>query len=360
MKRKVVSVLLVLLFVIGAAGCAKKESTPSAGNNDITSDTQNSGTENETQGDSTGSETEPVKVRLAIDTAAGGSFQIRVAKKEGYFEKYGIDAEISNFAYGIDTVNALLVEQSDTALAADYALVNSLGKGDLVVVSALTRTNDKSAERTLLFVKDGINSPADLKGKKLGVQKGTVYEYVWAKYLEKNNIDESEIQYVPFSTPDEAIVSLQKGDMDAVWMGGALASKFKDLEGVNTLGNVLDSGVNISGYLLLDRSFVEQNPDAVASVIKAINDGINYIPGHEAETAKVAFEELKLPEESVLEDLKYTNFALGFSQEDFNHLEDIKVWSEEHGILTDQYDLKDKINTTPLEKSFPELLTYKP
>lgn len=349
MKKHLLFVILILLFAFGAMGCGSN--TPPAAEN--TTEAENAGLkENPSE--------EPVKVRMAIDTAAGGSFQIRVAKNKGYFEKYGIDAELSNFAYGIDTVNALLVNQSDTALAADYALVNSLGKGDMVVVSSLTRTNEKSAEKTLLFVQNEINSSEDLVGKKLGVQKGTVYEYVWAKYLEKNNIDIEDITYVPFSTPDEAIVSLQNGDMDAVWIGGALTSKFKELEGVKSLGNVLDAGVNISAYLLIDKSFAQQNPETVASVIKAINDGIDYIPGHEEETAKIAFQELKLPEESVLDDLKYTNYDLGFSQEDYDHLQDIKTWSEEHGILTDSYELKDKIYTRPLENSFPDRLTYTP
>ncbi|MEY8352672.1 ABC transporter substrate-binding protein [Lachnospiraceae bacterium 54-53] len=327
MKKQLLSMILVSLFAILITGCASDQ-PQTEGNTAQTAKAETGESKN----------SQPVKVRLAIDTAAGGSFQIRVAKKKGYFEAYGIDAEISNFAYGIDTVNALLVDQSDTALAADYALVNSLGKGNMAVVSSLTRTNEKSAQKTLLFVRDTISSSGDLKGKKLGVQKGTVYEYVWAKYLEKNSIDPGEITYVPFSTPDEAIVSLQNGDMDAVWIGGALATKFSELEGIKTLGNVLDSGVNISAYLLLDRTFAEQNPDVAAAIIKAINDGINYIPGHEEETAKIAFQELKLPEESVLEDLQYTNYDLGFTQEDYDHLQDIKNWSEEHGILTDSYE----------------------
>ncbi|MGR5961601.1 hypothetical protein ACT7DN_04805 [Bacillus paranthracis] len=56
-------------------------------------------------------------VKMAIDTAAGGSFQFRVAEKQGYFEKNSIKAQLSNFAYGIDTVNAVLTEQADTGLA---------------------------------------------------------------------------------------------------------------------------------------------------------------------------------------------------------------------------------------------------
>ncbi len=230
----------------------------------------------------------------------------------------------------------------------------------MTVVSALTRTNEKSAAKTLLFVRDNINKPEDFKGKKLGVAKGTVYEYVWAKYLEKNHIDEKEVKYVPYSTPDEAFVSLQKGDMDAVWIGGALIDKFKTIKGVKSLIDVSGSGVNISSYLLLDSSFVKNNPDAVSSVLKALDEGIRYIPDHKEETAEVAFKELKLPKDRVLEDLQSTNYTLGFTQEDFDHLQDVKQWVENKGILKDKYELKDKINIDPLKKALPETATYKP
>ncbi|SDI01497.1 ABC transporter substrate-binding protein [Paenibacillus naphthalenovorans] len=330
----------------------------------LTAACSTSTTENNATGAQTGAagakQTTPVKVRLAIDTAAGGSFQFRIAKEKGFFQKHGIEPEISNFAYGIDTVNALLISQADTALAADYALVNSLGKGDMTVVSALTRTNEQSAAKTLLFARDHINTPEDFKGKKLGVAKGTVYEYVWAKYLEKNNIDEKEVTYVPYSTPDEAIVSLQKGDMDAVWIGGALVDKFKAIKGVKALIDVSGSGVNISSYLLVDTAFVKNNPDAVSSVLKALDEGIRYIPDHKEETAEVAFKELKLPKDRVLEDLQSTNYTLGFTQEDYLHLQDVKKWVESKGILKDKYELKDKINIEPLKKALPETVSYEP
>ncbi len=337
MKRNLLSLWLILLVLATAGGPGFQSAAAAKANSPV-----------------------PLKLRLAIDTAAGGSFQFRIAKDKGFFAKYGIDAETLNFAYGIDTVNALLVGQADTALAADYALVNSLGKGDMTVVSALTRTNKKSGARTILFARDDIKKAQDLKGKKLGVQKGTVYEYVWAKYLEKNHIAGSEIKYVAFSTLDAAIVSLQRGDMDAVWIGGAMTAKFQNLKGVKALATVQDSGVNISSYLLLESAFVEKNSDTVASILKALDEGIRYIARHPQETADLAFKELKLPKDSVLTELDYTNYALGFSQEDFDHLQDVKRWVEDHGILKDKYELKDKINVKPLEKSFPGRLTYAP
>jgi ABC-type nitrate/sulfonate/bicarbonate transport system substrate-binding protein len=168
------------------------------------------------------------------------------------------------------------------------------------------------------------------------------------------------VKYVPYSTPDEAIVSLQKGDMDAVWIGGALVEKFKAVKGVKPFTNISGADVNISSYLLLNSSFVKNNPDAVSSVLKALNEGIRYIPDHREETAELAFKELKLPKDSVLEDLKSTNYVLGFTQDDFNHLQDMKQWVESKGILKDKYELKDKINIEPLKKALPETVTYKP
>ena len=42
-------------------------------------------------------------IRAAIDTAAGGSFQIRAAAHNSYFADRKLNVELSNFAYGIDT-----------------------------------------------------------------------------------------------------------------------------------------------------------------------------------------------------------------------------------------------------------------
>jgi sulfonate transport system substrate-binding protein len=338
MKKIMLSVLsILLLFSLIITGC--------------------SSTTKSSTSDSGGKATEVSTVRLAIDTAAGGSFQFRAAEKQGYFDEQGVNAELSNFAYGIDTVNAILTEQADTGLAADYALLNSLGKGDMVVVSTLTRGHERSLKDNQLLVRGDIKSPEDLKGKKLGVPKGTVTEYIWAKYLEANQISEEDITYVPYSTPDEAIVGVKKGDIDAVWSSGALKDKFKSIEGVTQLDDLESAGVTIDSYLLAKRSFVEEHPEAVESVLKALSQGIEYVGNHQKETAQIAFEQLKVPEEDALKDIERQNYVLGFSEEDVKHLEDMKEWLEEKGILKESYNLKDKLSLEPLKNAFPDLVT---
>src|SRR3954470_8840952 len=315
-----------------------------------------SSSSSESSGGTEGSETIPV--RMAIDTAAGGSFQFRAAEKHGYFEKYGVEAQISNFSMGVDTINAVLTKQADTGIAADYVAINSVAKGDLVIIGTLTRANEKSSKEQQLLVKGNIKTPSDLKGKKIGVNKGTVNEYVWSQYLKKNQIKETDIEYVPFSTPDEAIVGMQKGDIEAVWAGGSLLEKYKAIEGVHQLDDLLGAGVSIDSYLLADRSFVEQNPQAIENTLKALNEGIQYVKSNKEDTAKLAFEQLKIPAEDALKDIERQNYVLGFTKEDAAHLEEMKKWIEEKGLLKESFDLKDKLLLDPLKNVLRESVTY--
>lgn len=300
----------------------------------------------------------PVKIRFGLDTAAGGSLQFRQAQEQGFFKNHAVDAEISNFAYGIDTINALLVQRTDTAMAADYALLNSLGKGDMKIVSTLTRATEASSKTTVLLVKGNITKPEELKGKKLGVARGTVYEYVWAKFLEKLKIDEKDVKMVYYSTPDEAIVALTKGEMDAVWSGGALLEKFLKVDGVKNLGDLNQTDVKISSFQVVDAGYLKNNGKTVANYLKAVKEGIDYIPSHKEQTADLAFREIKLPKDGVLKDLETQNYVLGFTKEDYEHLQNMKTWLEQKGILKDKYELKDKIEVDALKAAFPELVTY--
>lgn len=131
------------------------------------------------------------------------------------------------FPFGIDTINAFLVDRVETALAADYALVNALVRGDVLVVSVLIPSTEGARGNFVLFVRTNIQKPGDLIGKKLGVPKGTVLEYVWTRYFEKNGVDPSMVTFVAYSSPDEAAAGIKRGDIDALWQLGALVEKFK-------------------------------------------------------------------------------------------------------------------------------------
>ena len=310
---------------------------------------------------SAGASSNGTTIRAAIDTAAGGSFQIRAAKANDYFADSGLDVKLSNFAYGIDTVNALLTQQADTGLAADYALLNSLNKGDFVVVSSLTGSdaNFNSVSLTEILAVKGIEKPEDIKGKKIGVAKGTVSEYHWAKYLEHYGISEDDIKFVPYSTPDEAIVGVKKGDMDVVLGSGALLEKFKKIEGVHEIDRLSSvPDLRVASFLIVDRKFAEANTDVIAKLIEGIAKGIDFVKENPEGTADIAYDELKIAKEDVLRDLERQNFTLGFTQQDFEHLTTMKQYLLDRGILKEDYDLAAKLYLEPAKKAVPDRVTY--
>lgn len=337
---KKIALLIAVLITAVTAGCSINGNKATSGTNAGSSSSQ------------------LVQVKFGLDTAAGGSPEARMAKEKGIFQKYGIDAELSDFPYGIDTINALLINRTDTGLAADYALLNSLGKGDMVVVSTLTRGTDTSAKNNVLFVKGNINSGQDLVGKRLGVPRGTVWEYIWAKYLEKQNINPSQVKYIYYSSPDEAIVAMQKNEMDAVWASGALIDKIKILDGVKQLADCTAAGVYTKSFLVMQRSFVDNNPEVVGNILKALDESTKYVASHQDEAAELLYNKIKLPKDGVLSDLKASDHVIGFSQDDFDVLNQMKTWLTEKGILKENYDLKDKIDLEPLKKVLPDSVTY--
>ena len=92
--------------------------------------------------------------------------------------------------------------------------------------------------------------------------------------------------------------------------------------------------------------------------MKALNEGINYVKNNKEDTAKLAFEQLKVPEEDALKDIKRQNYVLGFTKEDAEHLEEMKRSIEGKGLIKESFHLKDKLELGPLKKAFPETVTY--
>jgi len=318
------------------------------------------GEEKNSTNKSNGKSTE--KVRIGLDTAAGGNLQIRAGIKNGYFSEKGIQVESSNFPYGIDTINALLTQQTDVGSAADYALLNSLNKGDFVVVTSLTGSSKEinSLDFSEILATKGIESPKDLKGKNIGVAQGTVYEYHWSRYLEHIGVSEKDVNFVPYSTPDEAIVGVKKGDIDAIIASGALLEKFKSIDGVHQIDKLSSvPDLNVSSYLVVDRKFAEENKELIAQFILGIKEGIEFVKGNPEETANIAYDELKIAKEDTLRDLKRQNYTLGFSQEDYEHLKAMKQYLIDKGILKEDYDLDSKLFLEPARQVIPELVTYK-
>ncbi|MNM21312.1 putative aliphatic sulfonates-binding protein precursor [compost metagenome] len=323
------SVLLLAALAVGLAGCG----------------------EDSAKSDEAAAAAPLQKVRIGADSSIF-SVQFRVAKEQGLFEKHGIDAEITTFSFGIDTLNAVLTDRVDVGEAMDYAALSALSKGDLKILSLFSSPEPTSTE---LFARDGISGPEGLIGKKLGVQKGTVNEYIWGKYFETFHIDKKKVTLVPLQSTAEILAAYDRGDIQAAWFGTAFFDKAAKVEGSKPLNDLSAIQVRTKGFLVAKADLVKDKPDISAELNKALAEASDYITAHPEETAKLAFKEIKIPEESALKEIKgQWEFDVRFKQADLDYLNKVKAWSVENGYIEPDYKLEDKLSLDGLRQAFPD------
>lgn len=133
------------------------------------------------------------------------------------------------------------------------------------------------------------NSPyktiAELKGKRIALNKGSNVHYLLLKLLEKNGLKLADIQAI-YLPPADARAAFEKGAVDAwvIW-DPFLAAAEKQL-GARTIANGSNLVSNYQFYLA-DRTFATQNPKIVQTVINELNSTSQWAQHNRNEAAKV-------------------------------------------------------------------------
>ncbi|MHC1681962.1 MAG: ABC transporter substrate-binding protein [Clostridiaceae bacterium] len=332
-SKRLVSILAVLLsFSLVATGCGKKE---------------------ESKTDSSSSD-KKISVKIGADSSTF-SIQYYVAKEKGFFEKNGIDAEITTYSYGIDTLNAALTGQVDIGIAADFAALSRLNSGDLKILS-FTQTG--KADSTKLVARDGISSAQELKGKSIGQQKATVNEYAWAKYLDKVGLKQDDVVKQGLSSTAELLAAFERGDVKAAFFGGSFLDKALKVDGAKVIGSYGEIPFAYKGFAVAKDSLLKDQPEAAERVLKALEEATEWIKANNEEAGEIAFKTYKIPKESVVRELKDLTLDIRLSQEDVDQLKDVYDYATKNNLFKADYNLKDKIVSDPLKKISPDKVTF--
>ncbi len=100
---------------------------------------------------------------------------IAIAQQKGFFKDQGLEVKTVSFASGKEALNAMLANDAQIAEVAETPLV-FLGFTDQSV-QIFTNVTKGYNNKILARKNKGINSPSDLKGKKIAAPKGTSAEF---------------------------------------------------------------------------------------------------------------------------------------------------------------------------------------
>ena len=138
----------------------------------------------------------------------------------------------------------------------------------------------------LVVQKDSnIQSVADLKGKRVALNKGSNVHYLLLKVLEANHLQLSDIEVV-YLPPSDARAAFERGAVDAwvIWDPFLAAAEHQIGARALVTGENL---VSNHQFYLADRQFAQDNPEILNTVVKTLNTTTQWVKDHQTDAAKL-------------------------------------------------------------------------
>ena len=153
--------------------------------------------------------------RVTIATGVDPSFAAYyVAKEGGFFERNGLDVTVNTGPSGSAMIAFLIGNQIASAYGAEQAGVSANVRDPNVVAVA----EGVALLRWISVLGRGIRTMEELKGKRVGVARGTGSETFWLSVVAKLNLNPADYTIVNVEAP-EMVAALERGNIDAfaVW-----------------------------------------------------------------------------------------------------------------------------------------------
>jgi ABC-type nitrate/sulfonate/bicarbonate transport system substrate-binding protein len=214
---------------------------------------------------------QPQKILINFPTRSGASWPLFIAKEGGYYQKYGLDANLvfANHPAGVAMV--ISGEAQMTSYSLESAMQATAGDSSLVMVG-----NSLSKAVFALVASKGFNNAKELKGKRIAVSQigDPPYNYGIA-LLRKFGLSSRDVQWVPIGTDvNGRVAALESGRVDATLLTAPAYFKL-EAAGYKTLANLTDyDDIFASTMYLMKRSTIAANPKLPELLIKAHAEAI--------------------------------------------------------------------------------------
>lgn len=213
---------------------------------------------------------------------------------EQKLEPLGYTVTWSEFAAGPQMLEALNAGALDIAQTGEAPPIFAQAAGPRLAYLAFEPPAPKG-EAILVHGDSAISSVADLKGKKIALNKGSNVHYLLVKALESAGLAYEDVETV-FLPPADARPAFETKAVDAWAIWDPFLASAESALGAKVLTNAEGLAPNYQFYLG-DRSFLEANADAAKELIAAIAEVGTWITGNPDAAAAELSPSTGIPEE---------------------------------------------------------------
>lgn len=288
-------------------------------------------------------------VRYATDGYGLGAIVI-VAAEKGFFEKQGIDPVIQTYAFGVDTVDAVLTGNADFGVIIDLPLLTRFSAGKLISPAVIGSPKPGYHK---LYASAGIKGPADFKGKTFGVATATAQEFLTREYLTQIGLDpDKDVKIVGSNDLFSIVGAMKAGNIDAAWVWGDGADPIKADKKFSFVADDSVVSQGTSAMLVTSKTFDSSKNEVVVKTLISLNEAADFIANHSEEAAALVSKKVGADPALVKAAIEDNRYMLNFAAQPVATLRAKYDFLVKAGKIT-PYDFKAQFDTKALLIAVP-------
>ncbi|MSP40451.1 MAG: ABC transporter substrate-binding protein [Deltaproteobacteria bacterium] len=232
------------------------------------------------------------KIRMGLSSVSALHTATWVAEERGLFRKHNIDAEVIVTGQG-GTVGIAALMANDVQMlssAGDLLAAAALRGGEAVMLAGVV---NKGLQRILTVPE--IKTPADLKGKRVGVTRiGAVSHVVLQMMMQRWKMNPADVQVMQVGSSPDMLISLDKKGIDAAVL--TIPSMFvAEDRGYRVLIDMAETDIFYLHTMIgSTRAYVKNNRDKVSRFLKGYLEGIAFVKQNRKESIEIVKKKLRI------------------------------------------------------------------
>ena len=253
-----------------------------------------------------------------------------VALAKGFFAEEGLAVTASPQAFGKKALDEVLEGKADLATVADTPFVFAAMDGRKITILATIETSHRN-NAVVARTDRSIAKPTDLKGKKIGVTRGTTVDFFTHIFLEAHGLGGKDVTLVDLK-PEEMKVALASGKIDAAATWNPVLTELRQALGEKGVSFYGESLYTETFCLVAGRDFVGKHPEAVRRVLRGLIRAEEFMRDHPAEARRLVAVFTKT-DQAILDGVwDILTFRVDLAQSLIVDLEDQARWAIKNGL----------------------------
>ena len=278
-----------------------------------------------------------------------------VAKAKGYFADEGLDAEVTVFTTGATAVEAFRAGRGDFVSAGDLPSAAMWQSGNVIGLAPTSSDTDIFG----IVGRNDINSPADLRGRKVATRMGSTGEFLLDRYLASGGLSPADVKLLDLAPPD-MVVALAHGDIDAfAWLAPFTTRAIASAPNVKLIASAKGLANNRI-ILSVTKSFAAQHPDLVRKVLHATERAIDFVRANPQEATEIWAQAVQGDAKQSVPVVRLIHFDMTFNGAFVSDMDELAKFMVQKGALKGPINWSTAMNTAFLHEVDPKLVATSP